>query len=96
MGDLRSGGGGAYKTREPGPYWPERGKAHTTCKAGLVAFVAVAFRLTRVLSSAVGGSTGIINCIQEYRDRRHVRESGSCIRSGPGINQRWNGLCDQY
>jgi len=29
-----------YKTLEIGPYWPESGHAHITCKALLVAFVA--------------------------------------------------------
>ena len=32
-----------YKALEPGPYWPDTGQAHTTCKALLVAFVAVEF-----------------------------------------------------
>jgi len=26
-----------YKIREPGPYWPDTGQAHTTCKPLLVA-----------------------------------------------------------
>lgn len=29
-----------YKTLEPGPYWPDTGHAHMTCRALLAAFVA--------------------------------------------------------
>ena len=31
-----------HKTREPGPYWPDRGQAHMTCRALSEAFVAAA------------------------------------------------------
>jgi uncharacterized membrane protein len=52
-----------YKNLEPGPYCPDTGKAHTTCKALLVAFVAVAvalaFRATRVFSSSEVESAGM-------------------------------------
>jgi hypothetical protein len=49
-----------YKTLEPGPYWPDTGQAHMTCKALLLAFVgAVAFRLTRVFSSEADESAGM-------------------------------------
>ena len=58
----------AYRTREPSPYWPLKGKAHTTCKAVAVA-VAVALaagvgpsRPRSVATSAVEieGSAGIV------------------------------------
>jgi hypothetical protein len=78
MGKLWSGclsgwsGELAYRTREPGPYWPLTGKAHTTCKAVAVAFaVAIAVALAAgvgpsrprsVASNAVEieGSAGIV------------------------------------
>lgn len=41
----------AYRTREPSPYWPLTGKAHTTCKA-----VAVAVALAVALAAGVGMS----------------------------------------
>lgn len=62
----------AYRTREPGPYWPLKGKAHTTCnavEAAVAVAVAVALavgvgpsRLTSVASNAVEieGSAGIV------------------------------------
>lgn len=58
----------AYRTREPSPYWPLTGKAHTTCKAvAVVLAVALAAgvgmpRPESVPSSAVEieGSAGIV------------------------------------
>jgi hypothetical protein len=64
-----------YKTLEPGPYWPDTGQAHTTCKALLVAVtfvaVAVAFRATRVSSSDVEESAGMTS---------HLRRDGVGIK----------------
>ena len=56
-----------YKALEPGPYWPDTGQAHMTCKALLVTFMAredweklvAASRLTRVFSSGVKERTGM-------------------------------------
>jgi hypothetical protein len=61
-----------HKTLEPGPYWPDTGQAHTTCKALLVALLVVfaaarenreklvtSFRLTRVFSIDVEDSAGM-------------------------------------
>lgn len=47
-----------YKTLEPGPYWPETGQAHTTCKA-VLAFVAVMFRVMRVFGCETKESAGM-------------------------------------
>jgi hypothetical protein len=56
----------AYKSREPSPYWPDSGNSHMTCKTGVVALVAasVVLRLTRVPSTVVEGSTGIVLSIE--------------------------------
>jgi hypothetical protein len=56
----------AYRTREPSPYWPLKGKAHTTCKAVAVAVALAAgvgpSRPRSVATSAVEieGSAGIV------------------------------------
>lgn len=52
----------AYKYREPGPYWPDKGNSQMTCKTWVVLLVAVcvALRFKRVSSTAVGGSLGIV------------------------------------
>lgn len=69
-----------YKTREPGPYWPDTGQAHTTCKALLVAFATVAFRSTRIFSSEVEESGGMTcrPCREEMalRQGRWQRDRG--------------------
>ncbi len=56
----------AYRTREPSPYWPLTGKAHTTCKAVAVGVALAAgvgpSRPESVASSAVEieGSAGMV------------------------------------
>jgi len=77
----------AYKSREPGPYWPDSGNSHMTCKTLVVALVAapVALRLTRVPSTAVNGSAGIVNSI-EQRSELKVGPRGLSICSSQGIS----------
>ena len=54
----------------PTPYWPDTGKAHTTCTGLLVVFVAVsvAFRFTRIFSSAAEGSAGMASLLSPEKD----------------------------
>lgn len=54
--------GYAYRYREPGPYWPDKGNSQMTCSTWVVLLVAVcvAFRFKRVSSTAVKGSLGIV------------------------------------
>jgi hypothetical protein len=62
----------------PGPYWPETGQAHITCKAELLlaleAFVAmaVAFRLMREAAfiSEIEECAGMTSCPPVYSGRR--------------------------
>jgi hypothetical protein len=48
---------GTYRYREPGPYWPDTGKAQMTCRAVLVAFVAL--RVAKVFKRDVEESAGM-------------------------------------
>jgi hypothetical protein len=63
--------GRAYSTLEPGPYWPDTGQAHTTCKAWLVASViAVSFRPTRVCSNGGKESAGMTSRPSRLEDAK--------------------------
>jgi hypothetical protein len=80
----------AYRTREPSPYWPLRGKAHTTCKAVAVAVALAAgvgpSRPRSVATSAVEieGSAGIVQAI-ECKNRSTMLVSSGYLPSPPGI-----------
>ena len=78
----------AYRTREPSPYWPLKGKAHTTCKAVAVALAAGVgmSRAESVASSAVEieGSAGIVQAI-ECKNRSTMLVSSGYLPSPPGI-----------
>jgi hypothetical protein len=76
-GRLRSQEGEAYKSREPGPYCPDTGQAHTTCKASPVALVAGGFRAIRVFSSEAKGSAGMTS-----RGRQGEGKKGKPMRKG--------------
>lgn len=64
-------GGWTYNIREPSPYWPDTGHAHTTCKYGLaVALAAVAFRTTSVFISDTEESAGMACRLSAPQPRR--------------------------
>lgn len=82
-----------YKTREPGPYWPDRGQAQTTCSALAEELLAAAAeeksttlpRSCRPLSIEAGESAGMASNARHGRGGHSV--CGLGMRDGRG-NQR--------
>jgi len=56
VGRLNSTGWRTYNTRVPGPYWPDTVQTHTTCRALLVLFEALATTSRRI--NEYGGEAG--------------------------------------
>lgn len=78
----RNGQWGTYRYREPGPYWPDTGKAQITCRAVLVAFVAV--RVAKVFKRVVEESAGMTSHSSSGTLRREWLSSRDKVPSKRG------------
>lgn len=78
----QNGQRGTYRYREPGPYWPDTGKAQITCRAVLVAFVAV--RVAKVFKRDVEESAGMTSHSSSGTLRREWLSSKDKVPSKRG------------
>jgi len=64
----------AYKSREPRPYWPDRGNSQMTCKTSVVRLVvaAVSVRPRTVLRTKVEDKAGSAGMVRQRKYRRRL------------------------